>query len=140
MTTLSEALPSVADIPHVNPTTLPLDIEKARELAKEAARTIKPLRTEQTIRHAAKDFAAAWWDESINSEQLCLNSDLGRARTAAFRAMWPDRKIYVTLCWPFFYKVARDHLISMLGNPQVSEYMKERIHAAILEDRNKKGN
>lgn len=128
------------------PTNLPLlkttDIVKAREVTKQAAQTIRPLRTEQTTRHLAKSMCKAWWDESINSEKVPgMNADLGQQRTEMFRAMWPDRKIYVTLCWPFFYVAARKQMISMLHHESgVSAVMKERIHAAVLEDMGEKGN
>lgn len=127
------------------PINLPLlkttDIIKAREVTKQAAQTLRPLRTEQTTRHLAKSMCKAWWDESINAEHVGLNADLGKQRTEMFRAMWPDRKIYVTLCWPFFYKTARQQMVSMLHSTSgVSDIMKERIHAAVMEDMQEKGN
>lgn len=121
------------------------DIVKAREVAKAAARMIKPLRTEQTIRTLAKEMAAAWWDESLkgNTEPppgTPENYD-PNVRSEAFRRMWPDQRIYVTICWPHFYKEARRLMIGMLdANSGVSDIMKERIWAAVQEDWNEKGN
>src|SRR5215475_15214693 len=120
------------------------DLIKAREVAKTAARTLKPLRTERTTRMMAKEMAAAWWDESIKGMTApppgTPENYHPNVRSELFRKMWPDRQVYVTICWPHFYKPARQQMISMLGRNDVSEVMKVRIYEAIMEDRNEKGN
>jgi len=121
------------------------DFVKAREVAKTAARTLRPLRTERTIRMLAKEMAAAWWDESLKGTTAPPpgtpeNYDPA-VRSEMFRRMWPDQQVYVTLCWPFFYKMARTQMIGMLdASSGVSEHMKARIWEAIQEDWNEKGN
>lgn len=123
------------------------DVVKAREVAKQAARTLKPLRTERTLRMMAKEMAGAWWDESVkiaDAEKLdSLTPEekaFARKRSDMFRAMWPDQKIYVTICWPHFYKMARQQAISMLdANSGIAEHMKARIYDAVCEDFNKNG-
>jgi len=119
-----------------------LDIVKAREVAKLAAKTLKPLRTEHTIRTLAKEFAAAWWDESTKlGDGVYATQDeteFAKKRSDMFRAMWPDQRIYVSICWPHFYKIARKQMISMLDvHSGTSEVMKARIFDAIIEDREK---
>jgi hypothetical protein len=121
------------------------DLIKAREVAAQAARTLRPLRTERTIRMLAKEMAAAWWDESLQGMTapppgVPENYD-PNVRSEAFRQMWPDQRVYVTLCWPYFYKNARQQMIAMLDpHSGVSEIMKSRIYEAIMEDANQKGN
>jgi hypothetical protein len=39
--------------------------------------------------------------------------------------------------WMCFYEMARDLHVQMLTNPNVSEYMKDKIYHAIIEDREK---
>jgi hypothetical protein len=120
------------------------DLVKAREVAKQAAQTLRPLRTERTIRMLAKEMAAAWWDESIEGMTapppgVPENYD-PNVRSEMFRGMWPDQQVYVTICWPHFYKEARRQMVMMLGRTDVSETMKARIYDAIMEDANEKGN
>lgn len=126
-------------------TLIELDVVKAREVAKQAARTLKPLRTERTLRMMAKEFAAAWWDESIAQGAIEAMPGIPatmnpKHRSDMFRAMWPDRQVYVTICWPHFYRLARSQALSMLAPTSgVSEHMKARIFDAIVEDREKAG-
>lgn len=126
-------------------TLIDLDVVRAREVARQAARTLKPLRTERTLRMMAKEFAGAWWDESISQGALeampgIPATENPQHRSDMFRAMWPDRQVYVTICWPHFYVLARKQALSMLGpDSGVSEHMKARIFDAIVEDREKAG-
>lgn len=121
------------------------DFVKAREIAKTAAQTLKPLRTERTIRMLAKEMAAAWWDESLKGMTapppgLPETYD-PEVRSEMFRRMWPDQRVYVTICWPHFYKMARSQMVGMLdANSGVSDHMKWRIYEAVMEDANEKGN
>ncbi len=120
------------------------DLVKAREVAKQAAQALRPLRTERTIRVLAKEMAAAWWDESIEAMTApppgTPEAYDPNVRSEMFRRMWPDRQVYVTICWPHFYKPARQQMVGMLGRSDISELMKSRIYDAIMEDANEKGN
>lgn len=121
------------------------DVVAAREVAKQVAQTLRPLRTEQTIRQLAKEMAAAWWDESLKGNTApppgVPETYDPNVRSEMFRRTWPDQRIYVQICWPHFYKPARQQMIAMLdAHSGVSDAMKERIWGAIQEDWNEKGN
>jgi hypothetical protein len=121
------------------------DIAAAREVAKLAARTLKPLRTERTIRMLAKEMAAAWWEESLKANTApppgVPETYSPEVRSEMFRRMWPDQRVYVIICWPHFYRRAREQMISMLHHESgVNDHLKARIFDAVLEDWNEKGN
>lgn len=116
-----------------------MDPVRIREQAKVLAKTLKPLRTNRTLRMMAKEFAAAWWDESckLGDGEYATREEkeFAKHRSAMFRAAWPDQKVYVTLCWPHFYKQARSQAVAMLGPTSgVSEHMKARIYDDVLDD------
>jgi hypothetical protein len=134
------------------------DVVKARDVAKLAARTLRPLRTEQTIRTLAKEIADLVWEnpallfemnaQTIDEQTLFNGVALRLAEKdwpdgwrMTYRVLWPDSRVHRQLLWPRFYKIARARLVGMLdAKSGTSEVMKERIFAAIQEDWNEKGN
>jgi len=111
--------------------------------------------TEQTIRHTAKEFAGTWYESNSRSEEFRN----GTMRTKVYRTLrvkvgntWVEKEVeflvpmrvafpnveaYVKSAWPHWVDYAREKLAEMLGMPdaKVSPIMKERIFAALVEDR-----
>jgi hypothetical protein len=128
------------------------DVVAAREVARIAARTLRPLRTERTIRTCAKEIADQVWENPwllvekdllTVEEQTTFNGvtmhlakkDWPDGWRMTYRVLWPDSQVHRIIMWPRFYKAARTQLISMLdAKSGTSELMKERIHLAIVED------
>ena len=131
------------------------DISHAREIAKTAARTLKPLRTERTIRMLAKELSGLVWenpallfelDLQTIEEQMLFNGvaihlaekDWPEGWRRTYHVLWPDQQIHAQLLWPRFYKAARAKLLTMLHHESsTTEHMKARIFEAICEDREK---
>lgn len=134
------------------------DVVAAREVATLAARTLRPLRTEQTIRTLAKEIADLVWEnpallfemnaQTIDEQTLFNGVALRLAEKdwpdgwrMTYRVLWPDSRVHRTLLWPRFYKIARQRMISMLHHDSgVNEHLKARIFDAVQEDWNEKGN
>ena len=92
--------------------------------------------TERTIRSLAKELAHIFYDGN---------------RSEAFRRTFPTERAYIRgqwhqpngdivlnkPGWMYHLDMARKILVAMLGDPRVSEPMKERIYDAWLEERSK---
>lgn len=111
--------------------------------------------TEQTIRAMAKEFAGAYYESAKRSETFRNGAMLTKAVKAMrvkvgnvtvlkevefnipFRVAFPNAKAYVVAAWPHWVQEAREKLSEMLGMPdeRVSPLLKERIFAALVEDR-----
>lgn len=111
--------------------------------------------TEQTIRAMAKEFAGSYYESVHRTKDFREGTMLTKAVKAMhvkiggvtvvkevefnipFRVAFPNVKAYVKSAWPHWVEHAREKLSEMLGMPdeRVSPLMKERIFAAILEDR-----
>jgi hypothetical protein len=50
---------------------------------------------------------------------------------------YPNAHAFAMAHWPYFYDAARRTLTTMLGLPQVSEFKKQAILKALIEDREK---
>lgn len=111
--------------------------------------------TEQTIRAMAKEFSGKYYESIHRTAAFREGKMLTKAVKAIhvkiggitvvkevefnipFRVAYPNVKAYVKSAWPHWVDHAREKLSEMLGMPdeRISPLMKERIFAAILEDR-----
>ena len=92
--------------------------------------------TEQTVRSVAKEIAGAFYDQN---------------RTPGFRQAFPTLKAFnrgqwhqpdgsikaYRPGWLHFVEPARRRLAQMLGDPATSDYVKNAIFNALIEDRNR---
>ena len=109
--------------------------------------------TERTIRMMAKEFAGEFYEQSSRSERFRRGEDLVMvtavvqteagpreiAKRIPFKQAFPNAKAYVAASWPHWVAYAREKMVEMLAmsDERVPSVMKERIAAAIIEDREK---
>jgi hypothetical protein len=75
------------------------------------------------IQHLCREMAGEFYEEN--------------KRSARFRAIWPDVRVFIARTWPLHIEVARTILVDMLRRPdsEVPPWHKEKIYEAIVEDR-----
>lgn len=107
--------------------------------------------SERTIRTLAKEYAGIFYEQK-RSDRFRSKDSLTRAKTlkqlpdgsivevpvtVLFFKAYPNAKVFAKGHWPLFYEAARKSLIAMLALPSVSDELKEGIHKALVEDRQK---
>ena len=92
-----------------------------------------PFKCPTLLRKLAKELAELFyeggnhWTKTPEFIPFMVNINYDKRRSEIFRSRFPNRKAYVAWTWPLFVKDARDTLASMLGEPNVSEHMKQEI-------------
>lgn len=107
--------------------------------------------TERTIKNVAMAMAGRYYEER-RSDRFRRGEDLvkvyrpvreqdGQLRQQAvmapFKMAFPNAYVFAKSYWPVFYAAARVSLAKMLGMPHVTDYMKQKIQDALIEDREK---
>lgn len=84
--------------------------------------------TERTIRSTAKSLAGAFYEDEVKGGE-------NKAKSARFRAFWPNVAVFQARNWPSFVKMARELMVAQLNDKSTSEPMKMAIADALIEDR-----
>lgn len=111
---------------------------------------------ERTIKHTAIDLAGAFYDGKRSdmfrdfdaltpvyrpkllpdgSAVIVDGQPLEEKVMVPIGEAYPDAKAYAKASWPLFVNLARQTLVWMLGQPSTSEFKKDAIHKALVEDR-----
>lgn len=76
----------------------------------------------------AKELAGAFYEDEIKGGE-------NKAKSARFRAFWPNVNVFVNRSWPQFVPLARQLMVAQLRDKSTSEPVKMAIADALIEDR-----